>query len=618
MSGPPEPVLIIDERHGPAPHWHPRGALVLGMSDLTDVTRRLVAVFAADVEGYSRLMGADEVGTLQALTERRTILDRFIGEHRGRIANTAGDSVLAEFGSAVDAVKCAVDAQAALAKVNSGLPSERRINFRMGVHIGDVMVKAGDLFGDGVNIAARLQTLARPGAVCISGATYDQVRKVLPMTFVDLGPQQVKNIRERIQVYQPVMPSEGKQPASESPGQHLMADKPSIAVLPFSNMSSDPEQEHFADGITEDIITELSRFRGLLVIARNSTFTYKGKPVDLKKIGSELGVKYVLEGSVRRAGQRVRITGQLIDTETGGHVWAEKYDRELLDIFELQDEITRSIVATLQTELLSLEGSLVDRSASPNLEIWSATKKIWKEFYKITPESNSHALEMARVLAQDHPTSAEGHKLVSLSASHSVLLGFASDVKTAKEEAEKSIRLARALTENDEHVYWGLAIVLGFFGDKFDEADAALQRAIEINANFSLGYGSRGTLLAYAGKARESIAQSEYAIRLNPKDPSIFFRYTALSVAHFTDENYEQSAKWAKMAIERKPNYWIPHALLTASLSILERVQARSAAQALLQVFPSISLSSLPIEPVRPATAKERFYGALSREGVPN
>jgi adenylate cyclase len=254
-----------------------------------------VAVFAADVEGYSRLMGADEVGTLKGLTERRAILDRLIEEHRGRIANTAGDSVLAEFGSAVDAVKCAVDAQAALAEANSSISPDRHVLFRIGIHVGDVMVRAGDLFGDGVNIAARLQAMAKPGGVCVSGATYDQVRKVLPITFVDLGVQQVKNIREQIRVYQPVMPSGTKQGATETQSQHLMSDKPSIAVLPFSNMSSDPEQEHFADGITEDIITELSRFKGLLVIARNSTFTYKGKPVDLKKVGSELGVKYVLE-----------------------------------------------------------------------------------------------------------------------------------------------------------------------------------------------------------------------------------------------------------------------------------------------------------------------------------
>jgi adenylate cyclase len=269
-----------------------------------------------------------------------------------------------------------VDAQAALAEANSSLPPDRRINFRIGVHIGDVMVRAGDLFGDGVNIAARLETLAKPGGVCFSGATYDQVRKVLPINFADLGVQKVKNIQEPVRVFraEPFRPL--TQSIEDPRSVPLDLDKalvppsePSIAVLPFTNMSSDPEQEYFADGITEDIITELSRFKGLLVIARSSTFTYKGRPVDLKKVGVELGVRYVLEGSVRRAGQRVRITGQLIDTETGGHLWAEKYDSDLIDIFELQDQITRSVVATLQTELLALEGSLVDRSASPSFDI---------------------------------------------------------------------------------------------------------------------------------------------------------------------------------------------------------------------------------------------------------
>src|SRR6516225_4986040 len=257
------------------------------MSDPTKVSRRLVAVFAADVEGYSRLMGADEVGTLKGLTERRAILDRLIGEHGGRIANTAGDSVLAEFGSAVDAVQCAVEAQVALAEANASLAPDRCISFRIGVHIGDVMVRAGDLFGDGVNIAARLQTLANPGTVCISGTTYDQVRKVLPMTFVDLGVQQVKNIHEPIRAYQVGAPGETRVAAParvadiESPPP--LPDKPSIAVLPFENISGDPEQEYFADGMVEEIITALSRFKSLFVIARNSSFTFKGKAVDIKE-----------------------------------------------------------------------------------------------------------------------------------------------------------------------------------------------------------------------------------------------------------------------------------------------------------------------------------------------
>src|SRR5262245_43119826 len=286
------------------------------MSDPMAVSRRLVAVFAADVEGYSRLMGADEVGTLKALTERRAILDRFIGENGDRIANTAGDSVLAEFGSAVDAVQCAVDVQGALTEANSSLPADKRINFRIGIHVGDVMVRAGVLFGDGVDIAARLQALAHPGGVCVSGATYEQVRKVLPVAFTDMGTQQVKNIEDPIRAYAARELAEAIRSAgvAEDSFRPLpLPEKPSIAVLPFENMSGDPEQAYFADGMVEEIITALSRFKWLFVIARNSSFTFKGKAVDIKEVGRRLGVRYVLEGSVRKASGKVRITGQLID-----------------------------------------------------------------------------------------------------------------------------------------------------------------------------------------------------------------------------------------------------------------------------------------------------------------
>jgi adenylate cyclase len=334
------------------------------------VSRRLVAVFAADVEGYSRLMGADEVGTLKGLTDRRAILDKLIGDHRGRIANTAGDSVLAEFGSAVDAVQCAVEAQTALAEANSSQTPERRICFRIGIHIGDVMVRAGDLFGDGVNIAARLQSTARPGGVCISGATYDQVRKVLPITFVDLGAQQVKNIQEPIRAYQVGAPNEPREAAptsvagSESPPP--LPDKPSIAVLPFQNMSGDPEQEYFADGMVEEIITALSRFKLLFVIARNSSFTFKGKAVDIKEVGRKLGVRYVLEGSVRKASGRVRITGQLIDAVTGAHIWADRFERDLTDIFALQDEVAAAVVSAIEPKLLLTEIAMSGHAHEPS------------------------------------------------------------------------------------------------------------------------------------------------------------------------------------------------------------------------------------------------------------
>ena len=374
-------------------------------------------------------MGADEVGTLKGLTERRAILDRLIGEHRGRIANTAGDSVLAEFGSAVDAVQCAVDAQAALAEANSSLPPDRRINFRIGVHIGDVMVRAGDLFGDGVNIAARLQSMAKPGGVCISGATYDQVRKVLPMTFMDLGVQQVKNIQEPIRAYQVSAPSEAQEAAptrvAEAESPPPMPDKPSIAVLPFENMSGDPEQEYFADGMVEEIITALSRFKSLFVIARNSSFTFKGRAVDIKEVGRRLGVRYVLEGSVRKAAGKVRITGQLIDAVTGAHIWADRFERDLTDVFALQDEVTVAVVSAIQPKLLQTEIAMATRRRPENLTAYDFYLRAMPQYYLSTREGLAEAIRLAHRALELDPRFGFVAALAGVCHMHNVLWGYA-------------------------------------------------------------------------------------------------------------------------------------------------------------------------------------------------
>ena len=333
--------------------------------------RRLAAILAADVEGYSRLMGADEVGTLRNLTQRRAILDGLIAAHRGRIANTAGDSVLAEFGSAVDAVQCAVEAQAALSEANAGLPPDRHINFRIGIHVGDIMVKGGDLFGDGVNIAARLQTLASAGGVCISGVAHDQVRKILPFSFTDLGAQQVKNIMEPVRAFAVTAKGGLADAASSNVSVPLaLPGKASIAVLPFQNMSGDPEQEYFADGMVEEITMALSRFHWLFVIARTSTFAYKGRAVDVKQVSRELGVRYVLEGSVRKAAGRVRITGQLIDAITGAHIWADRFEGSLENMFELQDQVASGVVGAIDPKLLAAEMARVKRKPPANLDAY--------------------------------------------------------------------------------------------------------------------------------------------------------------------------------------------------------------------------------------------------------
>jgi adenylate cyclase len=302
------------------------------------VERKLAAIFAVDVEGYSRLMGQDEVGTLRTLTAYRVIIDRLIGSHRGRIFNTAGDSLIADFASTVDAVQCAVEVRDTIAKENADRPAAEQMRFRIGIHVGDIIVQGDNLFGDAVNVAARLEALAEPGGICVSSTARDQIGSKLPLSFTDLGEQQVKNIAQPIKAYR--IRDDNSPTATPVIGSSLpLPDKPSIAVLPFANMSGDPEQEYFADGMVEEIITALSRIRWLFVIARNSSFTYKGKAVDVKQVGRELGVRYVLEGSVRKAGQRVRITAQLIDAVTGTHLWADRFDGALDDIFELQDKI---------------------------------------------------------------------------------------------------------------------------------------------------------------------------------------------------------------------------------------------------------------------------------------
>jgi adenylate cyclase len=318
------------------------------------VERKLAAIFAADVEGYSRLMGLDEVGTLRTLTAHRVIIDRLIASHRGRIFNTAGDSLVADFASAVDAVQCAVAVQAAIAKENADRPASEQMRFRIGIHVGDIIIQGDNLFGDAVNVAARLEALAEPGGICVSRVVRDQIGTKLPVEFIDLGEQQVKNIAQPIKAYR--IGGETSPTVTPVAGSWLpLPDKPSIAVLPFANMSGDPEQEYFADGMVEEIITALSRIRWLFVIARNSSFTYKGQSPDVKQVGRELGVRYLLEGSVRKVGQRVRITGQLIDAITGTHLWADRFDGTLEDIFELQDKVALNVAGVIEPMVQAAE-----------------------------------------------------------------------------------------------------------------------------------------------------------------------------------------------------------------------------------------------------------------------
>jgi adenylate cyclase len=590
------------------------------VSDLTDVTRKLLAVFAADVEGYSRLMGADEVGTLRGLTERRAILDRLIGEHRGRIANTAGDSVLAEFGSAVDAVQCAVEAQGALAEVNATLPPDRRISFRIGVHIGDMMVRAGDLFGDGVNIAARLQTLAKPGTVCISGATHDQVRKVLTMTFVDLGAQEVKNIREAIRVFR--IDTTNKAPdafsarAGEAEAQPALPDKPSIAVLPFQNMSGDPEQEYFADGMVEEIITALSRFKWLFVIARNSSFTFKGKAVDVKDVGRRMGVRYLLEGSVRKAAGKVRITGQLIDAVTGAHLWADRFERDLTDVFALQDEVTVAVVSAIQPKLLQTEIEIATRRPPENLTAYDLCLRARQKLYLRSREGFAAMSELAHRALELDPRSVWAATLAGNAHLNSVVLGFSADPQFDRSEAVRLSRLALSLDENDGSALTLAGFRLAFLDGDYDAAIDCIDRAVALNPNDDNAWHNRGWVFKYAGQFEEAIRCFERGIRLNPLDPRLHSSFCGMALALIELRRFDEAIALARKALRQNSSDGVAFRALAAASAHLRRdVEAREAAARLLEVDPSFTMSGFIARGGQ--TNAKLFVEGLRKAGLP-
>jgi adenylate cyclase len=587
------------------------------------VSRRLVAVFAADVEGYSRLMGADEVGTLKGLTERRAILDRFIGEHRGRIANTAGDSVLAEFGSAVDAVQCAVEAQTALAEANASLAADRRISFRIGIHIGDVMVRGGDLFGDGVNIAARLQALAQPSSVCVSGATYEQVKKVLPLSFTDLGPLQVKNIEEPIRAYFAGRLVDTPSAAAFANASEALPlpDKPSIAVLPFQNMSGDPEQEYFADGMVEDIITELSRFRGFFVIARNSTFIYKGRAVDIKQVGRELGVRYVLEGSVRRLANRIRITVQLIEVDNARHMWAEKYDRLVADIFEIQDEITKAIVGTLEPEIGAAERERARLKPPSHLGAWEFYQQgMWHLLRRNRDGLRSAQEFFERAIERDAKFSAP-HSGIAITSFYNITHGFTTDATATLERllAEASEAVALDGADATAHTALGLALMEGRNLEKSLHEHGL---AVSLSPNSAYANWAFGYALLRANRNQEALDRFDIALRLSPRDPLAWSYLTLKSASLYRLLRYDEAAALAQEATTHPTAdaVW-PHVHLAASLGQLGRYDtAAPVISELCKLRPGLTISvfrNWPHNLSRTSTWVDHIAEGLRKAGLP-
>jgi adenylate cyclase len=589
-----------------------------------DTERRLAAIFAADVEGYSRLMGADEVGTLQVLTDRRRILDALISAHRGRIANTAGDSVLAEFASAVDAVECAVEAQTALADANTPLSPDRHVNFRIGVHVGDIMVRDGDLFGDGVNIAARLQTLASAGGVCISAVVHDQVRKILSFSFADLGAQRMKNIEEPTRVYavnaQPTTtPAPVPEVFPEFPdaGKPLpLPDRPSIAVLPFQNMSGDPEQEYFADGMVDDIITALSRLRGFFVIARNSSFAYKGLSPDIRQVGRELGVRYVLEGSVRKSGNRMRITSQLIDVVNGRHLWAERYDRELADIFVVQDEITESVVASIEPQLFLAEDLRSKQKPPANLDAWGCVARALSQYAQFSEQSFRTAQALLEQAIARDPGYARALALLAHVRGIIAFNGWEEDENLVYTAAMESARRAVALDRDDPWVHMAVGS-LAVQMRRHDEAIVSLSKAVELNPNFALAHSNLGRALAAVGRVEEAMEHTARALRISPRDPQKHLFLVRYGTAHFAGGRYGVAAEWYQKAVSERPEFINARRLLVAAYALdgdIER--ARAALGDLKQLQPALSLAWIDRHSEMGDAVRGRLIEGLRRAGL--
>ena len=592
------------------------------MTKAIDAERRLVAIFAADVEGYSRLMGANEVSTLRELTQRRTILDGLISAHRGRIANTAGDSVLAEFGSAVDAVRCAVEAQEALAEANAGASPHRHINFRIGVHVGDVMVKGGDLFGDGVNIAARLQTLASAGSTCISGVAHDQVRKILPFAFSDLGAQQVKNIEEPVRTFAVTAKGVVAFAASTNISMPLaLPDKPSIAVLPFHNMSGDAEQQYLCDGLAEEIIIALSRIRAIFVIARNSSFTYRGKDVDVRQIGRELGVRYVMQGSVRRAGNRLRIAGQLARADSGANIWADRFDGGMDDIFSLQDEITVSIVGAIAPRVEQAEIERATFKATESLNAYDEYLRGLTKFYAATSKQEfEDALRKFRSAIALDPSFASPYGLASRCYNFRKAQGWMVDRMQETAEAVGLARKALELAKDDVVALSEAGYALAYVGHDLDAAASALDRAIELNPSSANSWHYRGMVGVWLGETLRTIEYVSRAMRLSPVDPLMYEMQSSIAHGYLHSNEFKAGAQWAERALSERPVFGSALRVAAACYGLAGRKEeARGVVDRLLEADPGLRVSNLRerLGPYRLEASFVRYEQGLLLAGVP-
>ena len=616
------------------------------------IERKLAAILSADVEGYSRLMGDDEVATVRAITEYRAVIGSAVAGHGGRVVDSPGDNVLAEFASVVDAVQCAVDIQRELQSRNADLPLARRMRFRIGINLGDVIVEGERLYGDGVNIAARLEGLAEGGGICISGTAYDQIEGKLPLGYEFRGEHAVKNIARPVRVYRVRLepsPSSGPSAKTRRTGGRLtravtaavailvllgvsgwagwrwlgtpesaglpLPDRPSVAVLPFTNLSQDPAQDYFSDGVTEDLITGLSKVSGLFVIARNSVFTYKGKAVKVREVGRDLGVRYVLEGGVQRSGSRVRITAQLVDATTGYHIWAERYDREMTDIFTLQDEVTKQIVRAMAVKLTEVEkGRLGGRAPTGVLEAYDLVLRGHEERRRTTREGNAEARRLFVKALDLDPDYASAYLGLAWTHLQSWQLLWSAD----REGLERARELAqRALALNDALVgaYHVLAQI-DLWMKEHDRALAQAERVVALAPNDADGYETLAEILGWSGRPEESIRMIRQAMRLNPHYP-FYYLWTLGHGYYLTGRRQEALDAFAKL-VEENPNFFPAYAYRAVLFGELGRVnEAREAWETANHLNPDVSIQSLRerVPYKRPADL-DRLLTAAHRAGM--
>ena len=579
---------------------------------------RLAAILAADVVGYSRLMAFDERATVAALDAARSTFRLQIESSRGRVIDMAGDSVLAVFDSAIGAVSAALAVQRTLEHAARGVPDERKMRYRIGVHLGDVIEKPdGTVYGDGVNLAARLESLAPPGGIAVSDAVQSATRNRLATTFVDRGEAEVKNMGS-LRWYEVTTSVTVAPDGDESRRPVARRDRPSVAVLPFANMSGDPEQEYFADGISEDIITELSRFHSLFVIARNSSFTYRGQAIDVRKVAKDLGVRYVLEGSVRRAGNKIRVTAQLVDAATARHVWAERYDRDLVDLFAVQDEITRSIIGAIAPGIVMAEIQHSQGKTAAELDTWDRIMRAHWHIRRFTREDFGEARRLIEELLRHEPNNAVALGDLAFSLHFAAIFGWVDSPAAAMGRMGELAQRAVEADDQDAAAHTSRAIH-DLFSGRHDDALRRLARAIELNPNSSFAHGYVGVVHAFGGDPDRAIENVREAMRLSPRDLLMVIWHVVEGWAHLSAERFDQAAESARLAIGSNAAFADAHAILASALGHAGRLdEAQTALDECLRHLPGLTLGDPRlIRPFRRAADHDRFLDGLRKAGLP-